>query len=246
MERESRADGEGAHAGLIDRENGDGMAKSLWGGYCCSVNGKEAGSFLRPLARIISRLKSGNLTSDTNQLWHLHCLLCAYNSMTLIATRCAWVAKRELLEKLVGRKYGILQNAKSPPGSAPSYYWDTVGPTSDQLKRAHRFFWQAPPKLLFSSTKFRNVQMMDMPEVAFLGRSNVGKSSILNALMGQEICHVSSQPGRTRSMNFFAVGGEDAIGNPGKLAVLDMPGYGKGSREEWGPEIMKYLIGRKQ
>lgn len=47
-------------------------------------------------------------------------------------------------------------------------------------------------------------------------------------------------------MNFFAAGGEDGGGSPGKLAVLDMPGYGKGSREEWGPEIMKYLVGRKQ
>ena len=47
-------------------------------------------------------------------------------------------------------------------------------------------------------------------------------------------------------MNFFAVGGEDGRGSPGKLAVLDMPGYGKGSREEWGAEIMKYLVGRKQ
>ncbi|KAF6221381.1 hypothetical protein HO133_002236 [Letharia lupina] len=47
-------------------------------------------------------------------------------------------------------------------------------------------------------------------------------------------------------MNFFGVGGEDGRGSPGKLAVLDMPGYGKGSREEWGQEIMKYLVGRKQ
>ena len=47
-------------------------------------------------------------------------------------------------------------------------------------------------------------------------------------------------------MNFFAVGGQDGMGNPGKVVVLDMPGYGKGSREEWGNEIMKYLIGRKQ
>lgn len=64
--------------------------------------------------------------------------------------------------------------------------------------------------------------------------------------MGRKICHTSSKPGRTKSMNFFAVGGEDQAGNPGKLVVLDMPGYGKGSREEWGPEIMKYLVGRRQ
>lgn len=47
-------------------------------------------------------------------------------------------------------------------------------------------------------------------------------------------------------MNFFAVGGEDEQGNPGKLTVLDMPGYGHKSRAEWGEEIMKYLAGRKQ
>ncbi|KAL8905401.1 MAG: hypothetical protein Q9171_006686, partial [Xanthocarpia ochracea] len=47
-------------------------------------------------------------------------------------------------------------------------------------------------------------------------------------------------------MNFFAVGGEDEQGNPGRITVLDMPGYGHKSRAEWGEEIMKYLTGRKQ
>ena len=168
------------------------------------------------------------------------------NFMSSVVSKCFKASRRQKSRDLRAWDYSTLQNDKSAPQRAPSYYWDTVGPTADQLKRAHRFFWQAPPKLLFSSTTFRNVKMIDLPEVAFLGRSNVGKSSILNALMGQEICHVSSHPGRTRSMNFFAVGGEDGIGNPGRLAVLDMPGYGKGSRGEWGPEIMKYLIGRKQ
>ena len=105
---------------------------------------------------------------------------------------------------------------------------------------------RAPPTLIDSATKFRTVKVSSMPEVAFLGRSNVGKSSLLNALMGKEICHTSKHPGRTRSMNFFAIGGQDPNGNPGKLALLDMPGYGKASREEWGQEIVKYLTGRKQ
>ena len=47
-------------------------------------------------------------------------------------------------------------------------------------------------------------------------------------------------------MSFYAVGGPDEQGNKGRLIVLDMPGYGKGSREEWGKEIMKYLRGRRQ
>ena len=130
--------------------------------------------------------------------------------------------------------------------SAPSYYWDTAPPRPAQLQRSEKFFRAAPPKLIFSATNFRTIEILKIPEVAFLGRSNVGKSSLLNALMGKKICHTSSKPERTKSMNFFAVGGEDGHGNPGRLAVLDMPGYGKGSREEWGTEIMKYLVGRKQ
>lgn len=129
---------------------------------------------------------------------------------------------------------------------ACSYYWDTAAPSREQLEQAEKFFSKAPPTLLFSSTEFRRVQTSELPEVAFLGRSNVGKSSILNALMGRQICHTSSKPGRTRSMNFFAVGGADGQGSAGKLVVLDLPGYGHGSREAWGSEIMKYLKGREQ
>lgn len=168
---------------------------------------------------------------------------------TVIATVPSQVTSSgsvELFKQTPSNVVPISPRAKRIPSSTLGYYWDTAAPTSSQLKRAEAAFLSAPPKLLYSAEKFRTVNLTSLPEVAFLGRSNVGKSSLLNALMGRKICHTSSKPGRTRTMNFFAVGGEDALGNPGKLVVLDMPGYGKGSRQEWGPEIMKYLVGRKQ
>lgn len=80
--------------------------------------------------------------------------------------------------------------------------------------------------------------------MAFLGRSNVGKSSLMNGLMGKEMCWTSSRPGRTREMNAFGIGGKK--GGESKIVLLDMPGYGNASRTEWGTEIMKYLKDRKQ
>ncbi|KAB8079475.1 P-loop containing nucleoside triphosphate hydrolase protein [Aspergillus leporis] len=128
-----------------------------------------------------------------------------------------------------------------------SYYWDTQVPDEAQLDYADKFF--APsrhsPIKIWSAAKFRTTPMSSVePEVAFLGRSNVGKSSLLNAIMGKEICWTSSKPGRTREMNAFGIGGMK--GGESKIVLLDMPGYGKASRTEWGVEIMKYLQGRRQ
>ncbi|MCJ1426576.1 GTP-binding protein [Sticta canariensis] len=136
--------------------------------------------------------------------------------------------------------------AKHISPSALAYHWETPVPTSLQLRRAEEFFLTHRPKLLYSTPTFRTVQQSTLPEVAFLGRSNVGKSSLLNGIMRKELCHTSKKPGRTTYMNFIAVGGQDENGNPGRMLVLDMPGYGKGSRPEWGAEVMKYLVGRRQ
>jgi GTP-binding protein len=90
------------------------------------------------------------------------------------------------------------------------------------------------------------------PEVAFLGRSNVGKSSLINALIGSKQAHTSSTPGRTRAINFFAL--HEGFGDKMKvrptLIFADLPGYGyakisKSISAEWPKFIEPYLADRE-
>ena len=86
-----------------------------------------------------------------------------------------------------------------------------------------------------------------VPEVAFLGRSNVGKSSLLNALVGEKAAKVSSTPGRTRAINFFLLA--DDRGRS-RMTFADLPGYGyakisKSISAEWPKFIEPYLTGRE-
>lgn len=82
----------------------------------------------------------------------------------------------------------------------------------------------------------------DLPEVAFAGRSNVGKSSLINALTGRKaLARTSHTPGRTQQLNFFNIGGV--------FHLVDMPGYGyakvsKKQREAWNRVMRSYLRGR--
>jgi GTP-binding protein len=99
-------------------------------------------------------------------------------------------------------------------------------------------------RFLAAATDVSHFPVPSVPEIAFLGRSNVGKSSVINSLVGTKLARTSSTPGRTRSINFFE------IRWPGKprpeLIFADLPGYGyaKVSREisqEWPKFIEPYI-----
>jgi len=99
-------------------------------------------------------------------------------------------------------------------------------------------------RFLAAATETAHFPAPSLPEIAFLGRSNVGKSSVINSLVGAKLARTSSTPGRTRSINFFEVRW------PGKprpeVIFADLPGYGyaKLSREiseEWPKFTEPYL-----
>jgi GTP-binding protein len=96
---------------------------------------------------------------------------------------------------------------------------------------------------LTSAVKPSHFLTADLPEIALSGRSNVGKSSLLNMLMGRSgVAKVSKTPGKTRAINFFDVGG--------KWRLVDLPGYGfarlsKDEIERWGVLVDTYLRERE-
>jgi GTP-binding protein len=105
--------------------------------------------------------------------------------------------------------------------------------------------WTA--QFLLSAVKAAQFPRTGVPEVAFLGRSNVGKSSLLNALVGEKAAKVSRMPGRTRAINFFLVLDERRRKS---MVFADLPGYGyakisKSISAGWPAFIEPYLAGRE-
>ena len=102
-------------------------------------------------------------------------------------------------------------------------------------------------RFLLAATDVKHFPAPTLPEIAFLGRSNVGKSSVINSLVGTKLARTSSTPGRTRAINFFEL---RIAGKPRpELIFADLPGYGyaKISREvsnQWPSFIDPYLRNR--
>lgn len=97
-------------------------------------------------------------------------------------------------------------------------------------------------EFIISAVKREQFPQDQMPEVAFIGRSNVGKSSIINALTNRrKLVKVSGTPGKTRLVNFFLINNNSYF--------VDLPGYGyakisKEQKKDWGKMIETYLQGR--
>ncbi|HEX8553941.1 MAG TPA: ribosome biogenesis GTP-binding protein YihA/YsxC, partial [Sphingomonas sp.] len=116
--------------------------------------------------------------------------------------------------------------------------------TDEQLEYARKAF-AGPVAFLKSAPKLEHLPAPTVPEVAFAGRSNVGKSSLLNALTNRNgLARTSNTPGRTQELNFFDVG------EPLRLRLVDMPGYGfakapKDMVRQWRYLVNDFLRGRQ-
>jgi len=118
---------------------------------------------------------------------------------------------------------------------------EAAGPTAGDIERG-RLLFAAECRFVHAAQRLDHLPAPLGPEIAFAGRSNVGKSSLLNALTGRHaLARVSHTPGRTQQLNFFDLGN--------RLTLVDMPGYGyarasKDIKEDWQGMMFRFLRGR--
>jgi GTP-binding protein len=123
---------------------------------------------------------------------------------------------------------------------------DAETPEDDGLAALTRDLFAGDTRFLLGATSIAALPVHTDVEVAFAGRSNVGKSSLLNALVGrQNMARTSKEPGRTRELNFFLIDGK----NDRRAMIADLPGYGyakapKDVVARWTRLTKSYLAGR--
>ena len=111
-----------------------------------------------------------------------------------------------------------------------------------QRLEAGRLLFAGECRFVHAAQRLDQLPSPGLPEIAFAGRSNVGKSSLINALTGRRaLARASNTPGRTRQLNFFDLAG--------RLVLVDMPGYGYASagkqvKADWQGLMFDYLRGR--
>jgi GTP-binding protein len=135
----------------------------------------------------------------------------------------------------------MADHAADAPGTAGARAHLSEDEAAAALEAGRRLF-SAECRFVHAAQRLEQLPAVAGAEVAFAGRSNVGKSSLLNALTGRRaLARVSGEPGRTRQLNFFDLGG--------RLTLVDMPGYGyaraaKTVKEDWQGLMFDYLRGR--